>query len=242
MLGVCFACLIMIHVMRDGQQFGPYTLEDLNAYLAQGSLLPTDQAWWEGASAWVPMDQVPGVQLPGMPTVAQAPTQVAADPMGVANPEVAAIQAEAVTGVAPEAAKKKKIIIIAGSALGVVAIAGVLLFVWPGFLKSGDEAANGGGAGIGGSANTFAAKIEPIFKKSTCYDCHDGSGGDKVKGQFDLSKKDSVMDVVKPGNPDESEIILRLTDKEDPMPPKGEMLSQEDVQKIKDWINAGAKF
>ena len=50
------------------------------------------------------------------------------------------------------------------------------------------------------------------------------------------------MDVVKPGNPDESEIILRLTDKEDPMPPKGEMLSQEDVQKIKDWINAGAKF
>jgi len=233
MLGVCFACLTMIHVMRDGQQFGPYTLEDLNAYLAQGSLLPTDQAWWEGAPAWVPMDQVPGVQLPGMPSVAAEVIEA---------PEVAAVQAEAMTGVAPEAAKKKKIIIIAGSVLGVVAIVGVLLFVWPGFLKSGDEAANGGGAGFGGSANTFAAKIEPIFKKSTCYDCHDGSGGDKVKGKFDLSKKDSVMDVVKPGNPDESEIIFRLIDKEDPMPPKGDMLSQEDVQKIKDWINAGANF
>ena len=54
--------MVMIHVMRDGQQFGPYTLEDLNSYLAQGTLLPTDQAWWEGAPAWVPMDQVPGVQ------------------------------------------------------------------------------------------------------------------------------------------------------------------------------------
>ena len=40
----------MIHVMRDGQQFGPYTIEDINAYLAQGTLLPTDQAWYEGAS------------------------------------------------------------------------------------------------------------------------------------------------------------------------------------------------
>ena len=44
----------MIHVMRDGQQFGPYTIEDINAYLAQGTLLPTDQAWYEGAANWMP--------------------------------------------------------------------------------------------------------------------------------------------------------------------------------------------
>jgi len=250
MLGVCFACLIMIHVMRDGQQFGPYTLEDLNAYLAQGSLLPTDQAWWEGAPAWVPMDQVPGVQLPGMPPVAQAPTQVAADPMGVANPEVAAVQAEAITGGAPEAAKKKKIIIIAGLVLGVVAIAGVLLFVWPGFLKE-----DGGGelptspppsqaGGNGGAGQTFAEVVKPIFEKNTCYDCHDGveDPENKKNKAFNLAKNDSIKEDIEVGNADASELILRLTDKEDPMPPKGDMLSQEDVQKIKDWINAGAKF
>jgi len=33
---------MMIHIQRDGQQFGPYTLEDLNQYLADGSLLPSD--------------------------------------------------------------------------------------------------------------------------------------------------------------------------------------------------------
>ena len=147
--------MVMIHVMHDGQQFGPYTLEDLNSYLAQGVLLPTDQAWWEGAPAWVPMDQVPGVQLPGMPVVAPVAGEGVADPMAAANTEVAAVQSEAMAGGASAVAKKIKI--IAGSALGVAAIAGVLLFVWPGFLKKdgGDESpaspptalAGGGAAG-----------------------------------------------------------------------------------------------
>ena len=230
----------MIHVMRDGQQFGPYTLEDLNAYLAQGTLLPTDQAWWEGAPAWVPMDQVPGVQLPGMSAAVPLAAGIESDPMAAANPDVAAAAAAALTS----KAKKKKIGMIVGAAVGVAALAGVLLFVWPGFWKSGDDAANGGAAGTEGSANTFAAKIEPIFKKSTCYDCHDGSGGDKVKGKFDLSKQDSVMGVIEPGKPDASEIIVRLTDKDDPMPPegKGEMLSSDDISKVKAWIAAGGKF
>ena len=49
------------------------------------------------------------------------------------------------------------------------------------------------------------------------------------------------MKVIEPGNPDESEIILRLTDKDDPMPPEdeGEMLSPADVDKVKAWIAAG---
>ncbi len=123
----------MIHVMRDGQQFGPYTLEDLNAYLAQGSLLPTDQAWWEGAPAWVAMDQVPGVQLPGMPMAAPIVEGNVADP-GM--------------GIAAGASKKKKIIIIGGAVSGVAVIVVVVLFVWPGVLKDSEESAdNAGGAG-----------------------------------------------------------------------------------------------
>ena len=81
----------MIHVMRDGQQFGPYTIEDINAYLAQGTLLPTDQAWYEGAANWMPITDVPGVVHDAAP----APVVTGADPMAAANPEVAVAEADA---------------------------------------------------------------------------------------------------------------------------------------------------
>jgi len=50
----------MIHVSRDGQQFGPYTQEDAQAYLADGSLLATDLGWTEGSAEWVPLPQLVG--------------------------------------------------------------------------------------------------------------------------------------------------------------------------------------
>ena len=89
----------MIHVMRDGQQYGPYTLEDLNAHLAAGSLLPSDQAWYEGAPAWMPMNQVPGVVVPRAAPVAAVPQMAVPvdpnDPMAAADPAVAAQQTNA---------------------------------------------------------------------------------------------------------------------------------------------------
>ena len=57
----------MIHILRDGQQFGPYSLEEINAFLADGSLLPSDQAWYEGAPGWIPLTEVPGVALLAQP-------------------------------------------------------------------------------------------------------------------------------------------------------------------------------
>ena len=122
---------MMIHVMRDGQQFGPYTLEDLNAYLAQGTLLPTDQAWYEGAPDWVAITQVPGVVMPGAaPAPTAAPVAEAFDPMAAANPAVAETEAAAMSA-ANQGNKKKKMLIIGGSALGVVAIIVILYFVLP---------------------------------------------------------------------------------------------------------------
>tara|TARA_Y100001934_G_scaffold270834_1_gene356363 strand:+ start:128 stop:1909 length:1782 start_codon:yes stop_codon:yes gene_type:complete len=47
-----------IHISRDGQQFGPYTLEDAQAHLASGSLLPHDLAWVDGATEWRPLSEV----------------------------------------------------------------------------------------------------------------------------------------------------------------------------------------
>ena len=80
----------MIHVMRDGQQFGPYTIEDINTYLAQGTLLPTDQAWYEERQ----LDAI--IEVPGVVHgAAPAPVVAEADPMAAANPEVAVAEAGA---------------------------------------------------------------------------------------------------------------------------------------------------
>ena len=239
---------MMIHVMRDGQEFGPYTLEDLNAYLAQGSLLATDQAWWEGAPSWVPMNQVPGVQLPGMTQPQPVAAEVTPEPVAGFSPEIAAAEGTSSAGLVSALAGKKKILIIAGSSVGVAALAGIILFVWPGLLKDdvgGEPSASQASSQTGGNGGggTFGEVVEPIFKKSNCYDCHDGADPENKKNKaFNLAQNDSIKEDIEVGNANGSELILRLTDKEDPMPPKGEMLSSEDVKKIKDWINAGAKF
>jgi outer membrane protein assembly factor BamB len=50
-----------IHIQRDGQQMGPYTLEQINECLVQGALLATDSAWHEGLPQWVPLNEIAGV-------------------------------------------------------------------------------------------------------------------------------------------------------------------------------------
>ena len=37
-----------IHISRGDESSGPYSLEEVQAYLDQGLLLPTDLAWQEG--------------------------------------------------------------------------------------------------------------------------------------------------------------------------------------------------
>ena len=37
-----------IHISKDGQQFGPYSVEQINEMLAQQEVALTDNAWMEG--------------------------------------------------------------------------------------------------------------------------------------------------------------------------------------------------
>jgi len=46
------------HVSRDGQTYGPYTLEDLQRYVASGNVLPTDLAKTDEMPDWVPVSQI----------------------------------------------------------------------------------------------------------------------------------------------------------------------------------------
>jgi hypothetical protein len=63
-------------VTRNGQMYGPYTLEDLQRYVASGNVLPTDLAKSEGMPDWVPVAQILG-QTPG-----QIPSQIPGQPVG----------------------------------------------------------------------------------------------------------------------------------------------------------------
>ena len=52
----------MIYISRGGQQFGPYPREQARAMLSSGDLSGSDQAWYEGAQGWMPLNQVPGIE------------------------------------------------------------------------------------------------------------------------------------------------------------------------------------
>ena len=236
----------MIHVMRDGQQYGPYTLEDLNAHLAAGSLLPSDQAWYEGAPAWMPMNQVPGVVLPGAAPVAAVPQMAVPvdpnDPMAAADPAVAAQQADASSAAG---GSKKKMMIIAGSALAVLAAVGITGFWKPGFFVSGssEDPLPGEGGGGGGAVDaTKFASVQPIFEAHNCFKCHSSNAG-TVKAKLDFDMPDTVKRHLLEED-GEINMMVRLADKDDPMPPEGDgtMLSTDELAKVKAWIDAGGNF
>lgn len=74
-----------IFVSRDGQQFGPYTLEDVNAYLAFGQLSGDDMAWYDGAADWRPLRSIEGVSAPRSPAP-PPPSPPVGSEATVANP------------------------------------------------------------------------------------------------------------------------------------------------------------
>jgi len=94
------------------------------------------------------------------------------------------------------------------------------------------------------AAKIFAKQVEPVFKER-CYSCH---GPDKQSSKLNLSIRDKSGDVdgilamIDTANPDNSELLKRVKDKDDPMPPegKGKMLNAMEVENLAKWIKAGA--
>jgi hypothetical protein len=55
-------------VKRGDQEFGPYSLADLQRYLQTGEVAPDDMAQSEGMSEWIPVSQVVGdIPVPATP-------------------------------------------------------------------------------------------------------------------------------------------------------------------------------
>jgi hypothetical protein len=60
-------------ITRNGQEYGPYTLADLQRYVATGSILVTDMTRSEGMTEWFPVSQVIGnIPVPVAPQTATA--------------------------------------------------------------------------------------------------------------------------------------------------------------------------
>lgn len=79
---------MQIHIARDGKQLGPFSLEEINRQLAAGTLSPSDNAWYEGASGWAPLSTVPGVTTSAATsaaTPAPAPSVAATPPTPAAS-------------------------------------------------------------------------------------------------------------------------------------------------------------
>lgn len=90
--------------------------------------------------------------------------------------------------------------------------------------------------------------IRPILNQN-CTECH---GGVKAAGGVSflfrelaiVKGEESKRWAIVPGKPEESELIRRITDGDDPMPPAkhGHMLPERETALLKKWIQQGAKW
>jgi len=102
---------------------------------------------------------------------------------------------------------------------------------------------------------SLANDLMPIFQRS-CAGCHQRENGnpDAVKTGFLFDTKDGVLEtvgkIIIKEQPEQSYLLMVVTPPEDPntdkkqMPPprsKAPRLSKEEIQKISEWIKAGAK-
>ena len=129
---------MQIYINRDGQQFGPFTLEQVNDALAAGQLLATDLAFYEGLQQWVPLSQVQGVILPIAPAQEAIPAQLVSAGTGAETEPATAYDPAADVSDAAKAGDKQKYILYGGIGLGVV-IVGFLLwhfYRWNGNCRS----------------------------------------------------------------------------------------------------------
>lgn len=89
--------------------------------------------------------------------------------------------------------------------------------------------------------------IKKIIIDRKCINCH-RVGGEAPRVILDTPKDmiDSPLDIVLPGNADESDLIMTLEHEGStkPMPPLDSGISpvsKEDIEVVKEWINKGAK-
>ena len=140
---------MQIHINKDGQPYGPYTVDQLREYVQQGHFTEQDYACYDGQN-WVTVAQVPGYaggaqaqpQQPQQDVQAQAQAS-AQQAQAVAHHQAQVAEAQAIAATATAAAAKKKKIILFSSIGGVAACLIVGLLIWAPW-SGGDDDDSGG--------------------------------------------------------------------------------------------------
>jgi len=257
---------MQIYINRDGQQFGPFTLEQVNDALAAGQLLATDLAFYEGLQQWVPLSQVQGVILPIAPAQEAIPAQLVSAGTGAETEPATAYDPAADVSDAAKAGDKQKYILYGGIGLGVV-IVGFLL--WHFVLSEPTippiDKPNKGEANKATPPPT--PEPEPLYKEedlpkdvtfqnvrdifvAKCADCHKK---DSKTTDLDLGTIEGVQAAINAGSvvakmqPMKSDLVTRIElseEDDDVMPPKGKgkgPLTDEEKKIIYAWVYQGAK-
>ena len=54
-----------VHVYKDDQQFGPYSMEQIQTLLREGVFATGDSAWVDGCESYMPIENVSGLMQRG---------------------------------------------------------------------------------------------------------------------------------------------------------------------------------
>jgi hypothetical protein len=80
---------MQFYIHRNGERSGPFSPLEVRSSLAAGAIQPTDLAWHEGASEWLPLGSIPSFtadQPPATPnTVVRAPELPSISGLAVAS-------------------------------------------------------------------------------------------------------------------------------------------------------------
>lgn len=98
---------------------------------------------------------------------------------------------------------------------------------------------------MGAQTADFVRDVQPIFEKR-CIQCHGGAAhiaGLRLDDRDAALKGSDRGPVIQPGNAAGSRLIVMVTGAETKfMPPSGPHLTAEEVQALRSWIDAGAKW
>jgi len=127
-----------------------------------------------------------------------------------------------------------------------LASASVVPFLWA---ERSNSAARSESAHARAEAVDYQRDVRPILS-ANCFACH---GPDEAgrEAELRLDQRDSAVSlrdddyqVIVPGDAEASELIFRVTDELDPMPPTktGHTLTGEQIEILRRWINEGAEY
>src|ERR1043166_2908861 len=130
---------MQIYVGKNGQQLGPFSLEEVNRKLADRTFLGTDLAWYEGAAGWAPLSSVAGVLIPPAEPAAPAVPVAGAAPMPAPTPAIPSRPTSMVPPPATASASYKTMARVGWILLGVTLVlscipilgCGTWILVWP---------------------------------------------------------------------------------------------------------------